>query len=166
MPYKDPEQRRTYQRAYRRGHRLDVPEWFWAHVQKASGCWLWLGQKWRKGYGKANLGDRSLGAHRLAWQLTNGSVPDGLQVLHHCDNPICVRPDHLWLGTNADNLADRQAKLRRARGTRNGGARLALDEVRDIRATTGRTRELARRYGVAESTISRIRTGAKWGWLP
>lgn len=91
---------------------------FWAKVRKTDGCWEWTGSRDRKGYGRLSIGSRldgskrPHGAHRIAWVLARGSIPNGLSVLHHCDNPRCVRPDHLWLGTIADNNRDMFAKGR------------------------------------------------------
>ena len=89
---------------------------FWARVQKGEGCWRWDGSKNRYGYGFVSYGPRGaqtrVQAHRVAWTLAYGPIPDGAFVLHHCDNPPCVRPDHLFLGTQGDNMVDMAAKRR------------------------------------------------------
>lgn len=86
---------------------------FWAHVAKGPECWLWSGAPTSTGYGKlAFPGGGWQSAHRFSWELHNGPVPDGLQVLHHCDVPLCVNPSHLFLGTHLDNMADMRAKGR------------------------------------------------------
>lgn len=91
---------------------------FWATVQKGDGCWEWLAYRLPSGYGLANGPDGRGLAHRIAWQYTNGPIPAGMFICHRCDNPSCVRPDHLFLGTPADNAADMLAKHRESRGVR------------------------------------------------
>jgi len=97
------------------------PEDFWKHVDKSGECWLWLGGKSGCGYGSLTYQGKVYRAHRLAWILTNGTIPlqeyphsrEPYLVLHRCDNPICVRPDHLFLGSDRDNVHD---KLKKKRG--------------------------------------------------
>ena len=94
-----------------------VVERFSAMVNKTVGCWLWLGSRNAKGYGRFNSDGKTIVlAHRFAWEMVNGNVPDDLCVLHRCDVPECVRPDHLFLGTRIDNNADMVAKGRQAKG--------------------------------------------------
>ncbi|MCX5786077.1 MAG: HNH endonuclease [Elusimicrobia bacterium] len=102
--------------------RISAEQRFWTHVQKGPGCWEWqAGRKLGKHrYGKFKMNRKTIGAHRVAWEFEKGPVPEGLCVLHHCDNPPCVRPDHLWIGTNLDNIKDRDAKNRQAKGASNG----------------------------------------------
>lgn len=86
-----------------------LAERFWEKVRKSDGCWEWTGSRNAAGYGKLSegaAGSPRLRAHRVSWELANGPVPAGLWVLHRCDNPPCVRPDHLWLGTRLDNMQD------------------------------------------------------------
>lgn len=92
-----------------------IADRFWSKVDTDGDCWEWQAAKNPKGYGFFGLGRRGDGhalAHRVAYELTTGSIPDGLCVLHKCDNPGCVRPDHLWLGTRADNNRDMIGKGR------------------------------------------------------
>src|SRR5690348_11464451 len=84
----------------------DVAERFWEKVTRGDGCWLWTASQMGAGYGKFYYERRWTGAHRVAWILTNGAVPPGRVVMHVCDNPLCVRPDHLTLGTQNDNVQD------------------------------------------------------------
>lgn len=137
---------------------------FWSHVERSDGdqCWEWLGCR-AHGYGKfwADVDGhrRLLGAHRVAWFLAHGEWPYTC-VLHRCDNPGCVRPDHLWLGSMAENNRDRELKGRTVTGDhagqRNGRAKLTEDAVRAIRtrrAAGERRDHLAAEYGVTERVI-------------
>ena len=90
-----------------------MTERFWAKVQKGGGCWLWTGARTSRGYGSFRVTGYSWSAHRLAYEFHWGPVPAGLHVLHRCDNPRCVRPAHLYVGTPSDNLADALARGRR-----------------------------------------------------
>jgi hypothetical protein len=131
-------------------------------------CWEWRAARNPRGYGVINDGTRIQLAHRVAWALEHGSVPDGISVLHRCDNAACVRLDHLFLGTRADNNADMMAKGRsRAgsnppRGVSFWDAKLTEEIVRIIRASTERGVDLAKRYGVAKATITDIRKRRSW----
>jgi len=97
-------------------------EYFEARVDRNGDCWTWTGSIDRHGYGKAFVGGRFLLAHRLGWALANDKDPGALLACHRCDNPLCVRPDHIWLGSNADNQADKRAKGRNRTGYRHGSA--------------------------------------------
>ena|SRR6478609_4188748 len=93
------------------GHRAvpsSTEERFWAKVEKTDACWLWTASLTKGGYGQFwfTLPRKRIDAHRAAWIITNGPIPDGLYVCHHCDTPRCVRPDHLFLGTPHDNTQD------------------------------------------------------------
>lgn len=96
--------------AYARDQRAAL---FWSHVRKDPGCWEWQGYVGPDGYGQGHLGMKRGHAQRIAWELTNGPIPDGMFVCHRCDNRICVRPDHLFLGTALDNIRDMDRKGRR-----------------------------------------------------
>lgn len=97
-----------------------TPETFWRKVEKTDSCWLWRGCVHYLGYGVTSVGGKQVRAHRLAWTYANGPIPDGLLVRHKCDVPLCVNPDHLLLGTYADNAADMVSRGRQAKGDRNG----------------------------------------------
>ncbi len=131
-----------------------------------SGCWLWERGFGKDGYGQAYLNPRrrSIGAHRVAFLAFRGD-PGPLLVLHRCDNRPCVNPDHLFLGTQADNMSDKTQKGRQARGARHGQAKLTDSIVRNIRSLVagGRTqRSVARQMQVSETTVSRIMKGRDW----
>lgn len=129
-------------------------------------CWMWAGAKSRYGecgWRESGRWVRTL-AHRRSWVLFRGPIPDGLFVCHRCDTPLCVNPDHLFLGTHDDNMADQVAKGRQARGTRNAMARLNEDTVRAIRRAAGSAsqRALARQFGTSPMTINRIIRRQLW----
>ena len=135
------------------------------------GCWLWTGAYHRQGYGQFALsGSRIVLAHRASWALHHGYMPHpDTKVCHSCDMPECVNPDHLWLGTTADNTRDAAAKGRlgkaRPRGSLNAMARLSEKDIALIRTDKRVAREIAADYGVSPSTIYAIRSGANWSWL-
>lgn len=85
---------------------------FWSRVDKSGQCWLWVGARTSAGYGHFYIGKLAIYAHRFSWQIINGEIPKGLLICHHCDNPPCVNPNHLFLGTLSDNARDSAAKGR------------------------------------------------------
>lgn len=105
---------------YERGTMITVSARLWSRVTRQDGCWEWQGHRQRSGYGGLTVGNKHRLAHRVAWEVTYGPIPDGLCVLHRCDNPPCCNPAHLWLGTKAQNNADRAVKGRSAIGDRSG----------------------------------------------
>jgi hypothetical protein len=136
---------------------------FWSKVKKASGCWLWTGAVGKVGYGNFGTGGGvTVGAHRFSYELHCGPVPDGKLVLHRCDNRLCVRPDHLFLGTHKDNTADASNKGRLARGERQGGAKLTADQARTIYTSEKTQDQLAAEFGVSQAQVYRIRAGRAW----
>lgn len=153
---------------------------FWENVDKTDTCWLWCGYRFSTGYGGVwNQARRQyVGAHRVAWELARGPLPPGIFVCHHCDVRNCVRPDHLFLGTARENMADMYAKGRQPspadiakggasrRGARNGRAKLdaaAVTAIRERYAAGSVTQSaLAREYGVGQPHISRIIRQAAW----
>jgi hypothetical protein len=109
----------------RKLRRTPVSLWdrFWSKVEKGPECWEWKAGASSHGYGGFKVAGQLLRAHRVAWELTYGPIPEGMVVCHRCDNPSCVRPDHLFIGTVADNNRDRSAKGRSAYGERNGSTK-------------------------------------------
>lgn len=156
---------------------------FWDKVDKSGECWLWMGSRYlanRGGHGRAQINGRVCGAHRLSWELTYGQIPNGLWVLHKCGNAPCVRPDHLYLGTVAENNADTKrmgrmwtgdrhwSKLKPeliVRGEKHGRAKLTLEKAREIRASFSSgssTKELAAKYGISTSLVRSVVRGETW----
>ena len=131
-------------------------------VNPITGCWEWTASQNPDGYGQFKLNGRREKAHRVAHVLYIGEIPKGMCVLHRCDNPSCVNPEHLFLGTHADNVKDKVAKGRAAKGEKNGRAKLTKEAVLHIRKRTMLQREYARLYGVDQTTVSKIQLGKKW----
>lgn len=133
-----------------------------------SGCLLWLGAVDKDGYGKAKVGGKDVRAHRWSWLLHKGEITGGLHVLHRCDVPTCVNPEHLFLGTNVDNVKDKIAKGRDYKLPPQRKPKLTEEQVAEIRRLRGKVRQidLAAMFGVHHSQISRIQTGAFWRHLP
>lgn len=144
---------------------------FWRKVRKGgpAECWEWTASRVASGgYGQFNLDGKPVRAHRLSWELANGPVPAGLQVCHTCDNPPCVNPRHLFLGTIKENAHDRDRKGR-ARpgwvpGSKNGCAKLTEAQVVDIRARAFNEtyQSLATEFGVSRTLISMIVSRKQW----
>lgn len=173
----------------------DTDNYFWSRLSlpDQNGCRKWLKGLYTDGYGQAWFNGKGIRAHRLAWELTFGPIPKGKLVLHNCpgkDNPTCCNPDHLWLGTNEENMEDARRKgqfvtgerhgrytkpERTARGERHASrtkpeskCKLSQDQVLEIlkRRESGETqRRVAKYYGVSQSHIARIENGKHWAWL-
>lgn len=164
-------------------------ERFWERVDKngpvhsdlGTRCWIWTGARTKRGYGFFSVGGKTKPTHRFSWEIENGDIPEGdgyhgTRVLHHCDNPPCVNPAHLFLGSNTDNVADCVSKGRNAFGTRNRHAKIdenCVVAIRNIyRSCGGRTRyrdpryvsqqTLARWFGITVSNLARVISGNIW----
>lgn len=137
---------------------------FAAMVNKDGDCWVWSGSRNQCGYGRFGLNRGHVLAHRFAYQIENGYIPEGMEVCHTCDNPACVRPSHLFLGTHAENMADSRIKGRSAKqaGTANPRAKLTENDVLRIRASCETATELSRQYAVTPQMIARIRLRKAW----
>ena len=132
-----------------------------------SGCWLWLGAVDQDSYGVGwdiEL-SRNTRAHRMVYEILVGPIHADKKLLHRCDNPICVNPDHMTIGTTADNNADMCAKKRHAFGTKHGRNKLSDVDVYNIRASAKSTRKMAAELGVSQSLINHIRVGRIWKHL-
>lgn len=127
-----------------------------------TGCLNWTGPLTTEGYGRITFANRQHTVHRLAYEIWVGEIPEGQGVLHRCDNRRCFERQHLFVGTNEDNTADRNAKGRQARGEGHARAKLTESDVRSIRASAERIVDLAAQYGVGETAISNIRSHRSW----
>lgn len=132
-----------------------------------SGCWLWLGSETNSGYGCVRHKGKNLKAHRASWLLFRGPLKRRLSVCHKCDNPPCVNPDHLFLGTHQENMRDmvRKGRTIRLKGSAHPGAKLTELAVLAIRNDRRRSSIIASEYGVARRTIQAIRLREIWGHL-
>lgn len=143
---------------------------FWSKVKKTDSCWIWQGFR-TMGYGQLCFGKKGERhyAHRFAWELTRGTIPAGICVLHHCDNKLCVNPEHLFLGSAKDNTLDMIAKGRHPImgkvGEAHVNARLTEREVLEIRRSSLPRRILAKLYSVCPDYINQLKRGRKWAYL-
>lgn len=153
-------------------------ERFWAKVDKKSApiknkrlgrCWLWIGAKDRNGYGVVRIGGKNYSAHRLSWEWANNQkIPDGMVLIHLCDEPSCVKPSHLTIGTQINNIEDRVKKNRSARGQQNGKARLTEKDVKLIKKLRGRgmtESSIAELLEVSRSAVANVLHHRSWGWV-
>lgn len=156
----------------------------WIEFDTNGGCWLWRAPNVSHGYGAYWDGKRSRRAHRASYEMVKGPIAPGMVLLHRCDVPACVNPDHLAVGTQADNIADALRKGRRARkpererrvakakppghglGTGRANAKLTEEQVLDIRSSDESSRRLANRLSVSPSLIRQIRRGEAWASVP
>jgi hypothetical protein len=150
---------------------------FWKNVNKEGPihpmygrCWVWTGQI-SHGYGRFVKDGKRIRAHRFSWKIHSGADP-AMHVLHKCDNKACVNPDHLFLGTDNDNIQDMVTKERQNRGEDRPASKLTEDQVREIRRRFRKTsmwrgngRQLAREFGVSKTAIAAIISGRNWGYL-
>lgn len=136
-------------------------------AKNANGCLEWQKGLSKSGYGTIKVDRKKWYTHRLAWTIIKGAIPNGLLVCHHCDNPKCLNIDHLFLGTNKSNMQDMSKKKRypNRSGTKNPRTRLTDADVLAIRASSDRGTVLAKRYGVAPTTISHILTRRRWNHI-
>ena len=138
---------------------------FWSLVKmdilKNPFCWEWTGQT-QGGYGRFKIGKSRYNANRISYAIAYGCTPADKFVCHICDNPLCVRPDHLFLGTATENALDRMQKNRTAKGSDAGGAILKENQVIKILKDTRFQSVIAKEYGVSKSTIGKIKSGKNW----
>lgn len=147
---------------------------FWANVDSTNlsdplKCWEWIGSRDVLGYGHPSFQGKQIGAHRASYLVHHGAIPNGLFVCHRCDNPSCVNPNHLFLGTQRENMIDCRDKKRLrgfvenpVRGEATKHNKLTEIQVREILTSAELGQTLARRFGVADATISRVRNRVNW----
>ena len=142
----------------------------WQWIDTTVGCWLWTGalQNKNSGYGVINIAGRKEYAHRLIWMLLNGPIPDGKLICHHCDEPRCVRPSHLYAGTQKQNVADmfRRGRANTARGERSGSSKLTAEVVLQIRRIYSgggvSQRAVAKMFDIGKSQVNCIVNRTYW----
>ena len=140
---------------------------FMRHVTRTATCWIWTGARDRDGYGCYDLEGHHTRAHRVSWRIYHGEIPSGLWVLHHCDNPCCVNPEHLFLGTHLDNMRDMVSKGRAHRqfGEECNFSKLKADDIPYILRLRARGLtycEIAQMLGVRWQSIYAIMSGRSW----
>ena len=144
---------------------MTLEERFWAKVQKTDGCWLWIGATTSNGYGCLRAKSRFLYAHRVSWEFHYGPVPEGMDVCHHCDNPPCIRPDHLFAGTDSENIKDAYRKGRKIPPP--GHPKVTLRQIATIRllyAEGVRQAMIGQQFSITSVQVSRIITGHRSGY--
>ena len=144
-----------------------LSERFWEKVNKSQDCWVWTGCKQSQGYGQIRVKRKALLTHRLSWELANGRLPADIMVLHKCDNPACVRPDHLFLGSMQDNVNDMMAKGRNGNGVQYGedhhAAKLTVERVKLIRSMNNPDiQKLSIQFNVTPQTIYAVVNRKTW----
>ena len=153
------------------GRRKPIAERFWSHVRAipSGDCWIWTGSVDGRGYGRLSSrrgrGGSPEKAHRISWEIHFGNIPTGTEVCHKCDNPSCVNPAHLFVGTHYDNMRDAAAKHRMAHGSRHCCAKLTEDDVIVIRSLLDggfSQYAVAKLFGVGRSAVGKIKTGHNW----
>lgn len=142
-------------------------ERFFAKVNKTDKCWVWLGAKNDWGYGNFQYEGKIEKAHRVAYRMFIGEIPDGMKVLHRCDTPACVNPAHLFLGTDGDNARDRAAKKRgnSPHGEQHTRAILTESQVLEIIQSSLSYKKLALKFSISKSAIRDIKIGKNWKHL-
>ena len=147
---------------------MTLAQRFWSKVDPAPSecCWEWTACKSSDGYGQFKLHTKMLKAHRVAYTLAKDEIPDGLIVRHTCDNPACCNPDHLILGTHADNTADmykrKRNRNRQAKGEDNSNSKLTAKQVMEIYNSPLLQNEIAKLYNINRSLVSRIKHKKLW----
>lgn len=144
---------------------MNILDRFRQNIKIKNGCWEWQRRLDRDGYGFISFGNVNWRAHRLSHQLFNSEIPKGLNVLHRCDNPRCVNPKHLFIGTQQENMKDKERKGRAPKGPDHWLSKLDSVKVREIRGLIESgvyQKDIASKYGIAQITVSKIHRGITW----
>jgi DNA-binding CsgD family transcriptional regulator len=146
-------------------------EVFWSQVDKTSSCWIWTGAKTGRGYGTFRVNRKQRAVHRLSYELHHGPIPEEKMICHHCDTPLCINPNHLFLGDAKLNDEDMRNKNRQPNlsGQRNGHSSLTSEKVQKIRQLykEGQTQlQIAKRFKIQQPTVSKIVRRIRWAHLP
>lgn len=138
--------------------------WRRIQVDTNTGCWLWMGSKNSQGYGHIGVKGKIEGTHRVAFKSVYGYLTKGLDICHHCDNPPCVNPEHLFEGTRLDNIQDAMHKGRIQKGEQRPGSKLTEEKVRQIRCIGDNisSRKLAKKFGVSYHVVATVLNGTSW----
>ncbi len=149
---------------------LTIKERFYSKfkVNEDNGCWEWVANRFPKGYGCFKLNGKSQAAHRISYEIHTGEIQEGMVICHKCDNPCCVNPVHLFMGTQKDNLLDRKIKGRSIFGEKNGRCKLKTEDINIIRRLLSKKvdqRDIAKEFGVGQTTISRIKLNESWSHI-
>lgn len=144
-----------------------IEQRFWPKIKKGdvNECWEWLASTSDKGYGQVVWKGKHFLAHRISWELKNGSIPRDKVIMHRCDNPGCNNPAHLLLGTQADNLKDMRLKGREAKGEKHGRRKLTEQQAKEILASDVSQTALGKKYNVSRRTVNFIKNGINWKHL-
>lgn len=154
---------------YNESIKLDPMIRFWKKVDKTTSCWNWVGFINKKGYGSIWYNGENMRVHRFSYFIHFGEIPKDLNVCHSCDNPKCVNPKHLFIGTTQDNVDDKIKKGRGANGIKSvGNAKLSVQDVINIRemCKTSAQYKVAQNFNITGSTISEIVNRKTWGYIP
>jgi hypothetical protein len=149
---------------------MDIHQRFAKYVDDSGECWLWIGSKIKSkwAYGQLKVNGKNQSAHRVSYQLYKGQIPEGLVVRHTCNNPCCVNPEHLELGTQQENMDDMVNANRQALGSRNGRSKIKEEDVPDIRRrlALGETYySIGKLYGVTHTPIKQIKEGKSFSYV-
>lgn len=134
-------------------------------INDKTGCWEWTGYSHRSGHGSIRVDGKAVPVYRYVYEFYRGKIPDGMFACHKCDNPSCVNPEHIFIGTPRENSQDAARKGRMERGNKRWCSKLTEQDIRSIRADGRAQRVIAGDYGVDQALIQRIRVGKAWGWV-